>query len=135
MPSHRADSLPWNNDDDDYYDKLKKDAPTPDPILSWLFYSLPNKLNSWFGSGRRDHVSRPQHARTIPRTARRDIVRYLWRNIFSLTTALIIVWVCLLYWGEIWLFDTTIRECQWSNWERWVFISIHGICLLVEQKS
>ena len=42
------------------------------------------------------------------------------RKIFSLTTALILAWICILAWGERYVFATSLASCQWHLWEQWV---------------
>ena len=42
------------------------------------------------------------------------------RRIRSLPNVLIILWLILLYWGEILVFRQSVAACHWSNWEQWV---------------
>ena len=44
-----------------------------------------------------------------------------WRakDFLDIRIALVIVWVLLLRWGEITVFDTSVSRCTWEQWEDW----------------
>ena len=54
-----------------------------------------------------------------PRTALQKTKRWTIRNIATLPVALIVLWVFVLRWGEISLFDKSIARCDWDLWEQW----------------
>jgi hypothetical protein len=46
--------------------------------------------------------------------------RRIVNHIFSLSTALILFWKVVLFWGELWVFEERVSSCQWQGWETWV---------------
>ncbi len=42
------------------------------------------------------------------------------KRLLNVTNALIIVWVCVLWWGERLIFSSSLAACQWQQWEQWV---------------
>lgn len=44
------------------------------------------------------------------------------KSILSLPVALILVWVFVLWWGEVGTFRRKVNQCDWQYWERWVSI-------------
>ncbi|PQE23007.1 calcineurin-like phosphoesterase protein [Rutstroemia sp. NJR-2017a WRK4] len=56
----------------------------------------------------------------IPRWLRQAVVRECsWRRLFSLPHLLVAVWIVALMYGERWVFEKSVQECAWDNWERW----------------
>ena len=45
------------------------------------------------------------------------------RSIWNLLTALILVWMLALWWGEVGIFRNSIAGCDWHYWEKWVSIT------------
>ncbi|RAL04570.1 putative manganese ion homeostasis (Fr) [Aspergillus ibericus CBS 121593] len=43
------------------------------------------------------------------------VVRY----IFTVSNALILFWICTLWWGERTVFQESVETCGWGNWEKW----------------
>ena len=45
-----------------------------------------------------------------------------WRreHFVNLPNAILLFWLVLLVWGERWVFERGMRECEWENWEPWV---------------
>ncbi|GJN79741.1 hypothetical protein PLIIFM63780_003260 [Purpureocillium lilacinum] len=41
------------------------------------------------------------------------------RRLFSFPHALFVIWVVILLWGERWVFETKIADCDWHTWEHW----------------
>ncbi|KAJ5114382.1 hypothetical protein NUU61_000141 [Penicillium alfredii] len=39
--------------------------------------------------------------------------------LFTVTNAVILLWVYTLWWGERTVFDEHLRACAWENWETW----------------
>ncbi|KHJ32753.1 putative cell division control protein [Erysiphe necator] len=54
-----------------------------------------------------------------PRTVRYFHLRDIIHNSLILPNIFIILWFILLYWGEVWVFQSCINRCNWSNWENW----------------
>jgi hypothetical protein len=44
----------------------------------------------------------------------------LLRRLLSVTNALILLWICVLWWGERVVFRNSLAACQWHQWEQWV---------------
>jgi hypothetical protein len=44
----------------------------------------------------------------------------IFRRIFTVANAVILVWVWTLWWGERTVFQEHIDACVWDNWEHWV---------------
>lgn len=42
------------------------------------------------------------------------------RRLLSVSNALILLWICLLWWGERLVFRNSLTACQWNQWEQWV---------------
>jgi hypothetical protein len=47
-------------------------------------------------------------------------VSRIFRRIFTVANAVILVWVWTLWWGERTVFQEHIDACLWDNWEHWV---------------
>jgi hypothetical protein len=63
----------------------------------------------------------------VPRSLRQIPQRWNVRRLLSLPHLLVAVWALLLLWGERWVFRSSVNECEWGNWERWVsFVNIVG---------
>lgn len=41
-------------------------------------------------------------------------------RLWSLPTALILLWAVVLIWGERLVFERRVDQCQWHRWETWV---------------
>ncbi|RKF64872.1 Cell division control protein 1 [Erysiphe neolycopersici] len=54
-----------------------------------------------------------------PRIMRYFQLRYLIHNALALPNIFIVIWFILLLWGEVWVFQSCVSRCKWSNWERW----------------
>lgn len=54
-----------------------------------------------------------------PRIIRYFHPRYLIHNALALPNIFIVAWFILLLWGEVWVFQSCVSLCRWSNWERW----------------
>lgn len=55
----------------------------------------------------------------------------LKRKLFTVTSGLIIVWLLVLYWGEVYVFAKDINSCDWSSWEQWVCPWMHVVLYLI----
>ncbi|KAF3906537.1 hypothetical protein ABW20_dc0107568 [Dactylellina cionopaga] len=42
-----------------------------------------------------------------------------WKAQISLTNLLRLIWIGVVYWGELGSFTDSVGRCNWSNWERW----------------
>ncbi|KAL9109095.1 MAG: hypothetical protein Q9227_006186 [Pyrenula ochraceoflavens] len=41
------------------------------------------------------------------------------RRFLSVRSALVLIWVLLLWWGERLVFEHAVQSCDWGNWEKW----------------
>lgn len=41
-------------------------------------------------------------------------------RIWNLPCALVLIWVLVLVWGERVVFDRSVKQCLWQEWESWV---------------
>ena len=55
-----------------------------------------------------------------PRTGARIARNWFLEDVVTLKVLLIIIWVLLLNYGEISVFEKHIKRCDWSSWENWV---------------
>lgn len=55
----------------------------------------------------------------------------IFKRVFTIANAVILVWVWTLWWGERTVFQEHIDACVWDNWEHWVghteLLAIHRI--------
>jgi len=56
----------------------------------------------------------------LPRTLRNAPRKLSRRSIINVPNTLIAIWVLVLLWGERWVFQSSIKACDWKVWERWV---------------
>lgn len=59
-------------------------------------------------------------ARQWARSRRRGLLVPLLQWLFSIQTALILLWGVTLYWGERTVFRNSVKPCAWNMWEKWV---------------
>ncbi|KAH7156496.1 hypothetical protein EDB81DRAFT_392903 [Dactylonectria macrodidyma] len=41
------------------------------------------------------------------------------RRLLSFPHMLVLVWMVVLMYGERWIFDSKVADCDWANWEKW----------------
>ncbi|OAG39403.1 hypothetical protein AYO21_06419 [Fonsecaea monophora] len=41
------------------------------------------------------------------------------RRLLSLPSALVLLWICVLFWGERYTFQQSVARCVWRQWESW----------------
>jgi hypothetical protein len=42
------------------------------------------------------------------------------KSAFSIPTAVILLWIYTIWWGERRIFEDHINQCLWDSWEEWV---------------
>ncbi|KAK7431231.1 hypothetical protein QQZ08_002271 [Neonectria magnoliae] len=52
-------------------------------------------------------------------SARRVRANLSARRILSVPHFLVLIWIVVLMWGERWIFDSKVADCDWENWEKW----------------
>lgn len=50
------------------------------------------------------------------------------RRLSSFPHLMVMIWAVVLLWGERWIFHTKVESCHWSNWEKWVMVSLLYSC-------
>ncbi|KIW23196.1 uncharacterized protein PV07_11416 [Cladophialophora immunda] len=40
-------------------------------------------------------------------------------RLLSLPSALVLLWICVLFWGERYTFQQSVARCRWREWESW----------------
>lgn len=63
-----------------------------------------------------------RHAVTVAgdRILTRIRVNLSARRVLSFPHVLVLFWVVILLWGERWVFDSKVANCDWDHWEDWV---------------
>lgn len=46
------------------------------------------------------------------------------RRLMSFPHLLVAFWFIILLWGERWVFDSKVDNCDWHHWEDWVGTSL-----------
>lgn len=57
---------------------------------------------------------------TTKRNSRSGVVKAVLQALFTVRTALILLWGLTLFWGERTVFKESLEACNWSHWEKWV---------------
>ena len=45
------------------------------------------------------------------------------RRLLSAKAGFVAVWILAILWGERWVFQRSLRECEFSNWEQWASLT------------
>jgi len=94
----------------------------PPSILNRFISLLPSELAAQMQS----LLNRPLYnlipTQKLPRSLQQAQRDWNWspRRLFNLPHLFIAIWVLVLLWGERWVFQKSVEECRWENWERWV---------------
>ncbi|EFR03600.1 hypothetical protein MGYG_06594 [Nannizzia gypsea CBS 118893] len=56
---------------------------------------------------------------TTRRTGRTGVIKTLLQTLFTIRTALVLLWGLTLWWGERTVFKESLEACNWSHWEKW----------------
>lgn len=98
----------------------------PPSIVKRFFTALPHslavllqKILGWTKS-----TLANSHTLRVPRTLHEAQQRFHPRRLLNLPNAFIVIWILVLLWGERWVFEGSINECQWASWERWVSLQL-----------
>ncbi|PYI09634.1 hypothetical protein BO78DRAFT_337254 [Aspergillus sclerotiicarbonarius CBS 121057] len=59
------------------------------------------------------------HEEMISRNGVWSLLKRVVRYIFTISNALILFWICTLWWGERTVFQDSVKTCAWGNWEKW----------------
>jgi ethanolamine phosphate phosphodiesterase len=94
----------------------------PPSILERMIAGLPGELASQMQRlwDRQSYASTSTVTSKIPRPLRQMERNWHPRRLLNLPNLLVAVWLLLLLWGERWVFQNSLKACEWRNWERWV---------------
>ncbi|KAL3423482.1 calcineurin-like phosphoesterase [Phlyctema vagabunda] len=90
-------------------------------ILNRVIATLPSGLGVRIQSmlDRNNHTDATTGASRLPRSLRQAQRAFSIRKLLSLPHLLAAIWLVVLLWGERWVFQNSIAECDWDKWERW----------------
>lgn len=90
-----------------------------DRVLAGLPSGLAAEMQRLFNRQSQSSVS-TQQTSPLPRALRQAQRSWLPRRLLSLPHLFVGIWVLVLLWGERWVFQSSVDQCEWGNWERWV---------------
>lgn len=107
----------------------------PPSILARVLAGLPSGLAVPMQrlSDRHGVISLAAAQAKVRRSFRHAQRTWTLRRLLSLPHLFVALWVLVLLWGERWVFQRSIAECQWDSWEKWVRSlaqCAHGKCSL-----
>ncbi|KAJ5765909.1 hypothetical protein N7520_005468 [Penicillium odoratum] len=89
--------------------------PSKTRTLDRTWDDLPGAAKRWIGEGANSiRTARPRIRHDMQRSA---IV--IFKRIFTIINAVILLWCFTLRWGERTIFQESIDACIWQNWESW----------------
>ncbi|TAQ90093.1 hypothetical protein B7494_g1535 [Chlorociboria aeruginascens] len=99
----------------------RNDFTEPPSLLSRIIASLPGGVTAQMHRLWDRHSSDPvlSYTHRVSRSLRQT--RWTWnpRQLLSLPHLFVAIWVAILLWGERWVFESSIKACDWKTWERW----------------
>lgn len=111
-------------------------APSTPSIFSRLLAALPNglavQMQRIWERQNYNGVSTTSSG-NIPRSLRQVERNWNVRRLLSLPMVLVALWTLLLLWGEKWVFESSIKECRWDQWEKWVSLRLRLQLQLVRE--
>lgn len=94
----------------------------PPSILERLIAGLPSGLAAQMQRlwDRQSYNPVATNSWRPPKSLRQIQGNWNLRRLLSLPHIFVVLWVLLLLWGERWVFQRSIEDCEWGKWERWV---------------
>jgi hypothetical protein len=91
-------------------------------LLARVIAGLPSGLAAQMQRlwDRQNYSSVSTGQKKLPLSLRQVSKGWNARRLLSLPHLLIAFWLLLLLWGERWVFQSSIKACEWGKWERWV---------------
>ncbi|CAG8179324.1 unnamed protein product [Penicillium nalgiovense] len=83
-------------------------------ILSRAWDCIPPPAKQWLSGSLSRGIGRNRDGEGIKMTAIN-----LVKRIFTISNAIILLWVFSIWWGERTVFRDSINKCLWDNWEEW----------------
>ncbi|CAP79834.1 Cell division control protein [Penicillium chrysogenum] len=83
-------------------------------ILSRVWDGIPPQAKQWLPGSLNRGIGRNQDSEGIKITAIN-----LVKRIFTISNAIILLWIFSIRWGERTVFQDSINKCLWDNWEEW----------------
>lgn len=85
-------------------------------LVNQTWDRVPSAAKQWFSEGVASlRSSRPRSRREVQSTLKLGLKR-----LFRITSAVIVLWLFTLWWGERAVFQESIDACAWEAWEAWV---------------
>jgi hypothetical protein len=85
-------------------------------ISSRVWQFVPPIAKQWLSEGSLSRgIGRHRGSEGIKITAVRAL-----KSILSIPTAVILLWIYSIWWGERRVFEDHINQCLWDTWEEWV---------------
>jgi hypothetical protein len=50
-------------------------------------------------------------------------------RLLSFPHLLVLFWIIIILWGERWVFDSKVDDCDWDHWENWVRLPTQLSCV------
>ncbi|KAJ5547452.1 hypothetical protein N7494_005037 [Penicillium frequentans] len=76
---------------------------------------FPRAAKQWIAEGADSlRTARPRNRHDVRRSA-----VLVFKRVFTIANAVILLWVLTLWWGERTVFRKSIEACAWENWESW----------------
>jgi hypothetical protein len=88
-------------------------------ILSRVGDSIPVAIKQWLSVG--GIRIRRGYKRTRDAGIKATTLRLI-KSIFTISNAIILLWMFSIRWGERTVFEEHINQCLWDSWEEWVSI-------------
>ncbi|KAJ5209945.1 hypothetical protein N7472_000084 [Penicillium cf. griseofulvum] len=83
-------------------------------IISRGWDCIPQAAKQWLPGSVSRGIGRNQESEGIKTTAMNIVKR-----IFTISNAIILLWVFSIRWGERTVFEDSIKKCLWDSWEEW----------------
>lgn len=87
----------------------------PQSIFSRVWDSFPPAAKQWLPGSVSGGIGRHWESEGIKTTAVN-----LFKRIFTIPNAIILLWMFSIRWGERTVFQDSINKCLWDSWEEWV---------------
>ena len=82
---------------------------------------LPATAKQWFAEGAASFT------RTRGRRDARGMAALIFRRLFTVANAVVLMWLFTIWYGERTVFQEAIDRCVWESWEKWVCsLRFHG---------
>lgn len=88
----------------------------PPNVLSRAWYRVSPLAKEWITDGNAAYGFGKGRDKNDIQTSPLRILR----RVFTVTNAIILLWIFTLWWGERSVFQDSLEACAWEKWEKWV---------------